>query len=80
MPALTSRGPRPVASASVQPDRCDLRAAEGDPWHEVHPHRLRVVAGEVLDRDHRLVAGDVREGEAGDDVADGVQVSARRFA
>ena len=72
-PTLTSR-PAAFASSSVKPDRCDLRAAERDARHEVHSDRLRVVAGKVLDRDDRLVAGDVREGEAGHDVADGVQV------
>ena len=66
--------PAACASSSVQPDRCDLRPAERDPRHEVHAHRLGLVAGQVLDGDDGLVAGDVREGEAGDDVADRVQV------
>ena len=68
---LVPRGPRLLLGPA---DRCDLRPAEGDPWHEVHSHRLGVVAGQLLDGDDGLVAGDVREGEAGDDVADRVQV------
>ena len=55
-------------------DRCDLGPAERDARHQVHADRLRIVAGQVLHRDDRLVAGDVRQGEAGHDVADGVQV------
>ena len=56
----------------------DLRVAERDRGDRVVGDRVRVVAGGVLDGDHALVGGLVRERGAGHQVADRVDVLGRR--